>query len=205
MRLIARFLPVLLFCLSAGAGFSQKTPAGHADRAADSLLQSFFSDFNLPAAADAADARLRHAPKDTVALFIRMETAELQERPEVVLDSALRLCALPAAPELHEVASNRVLQHAANSWAFNLVLRRIKSAATVHNGCTFNFRLALVAAGSDGANIDMETAAHSSGLLTRWSVAGPFGRYNNVDFERRWAPETERSFRERYSSQQDSG
>src|SRR5438270_3985298 len=200
MRLTLRAFSVLLFCLSASAGFSEKAPPVHLDRAADSLLQSFFSDFNLPAAADAADARLRHAPKDTVALFIRMETAELQERPEVVLDSALRLCALPAAPELHEVASNRVLQHAANSWAFNLVLRRIKSAATIHNGCTFNLRLALVAAASDGANIDLDTAAHSSGLLTRWSVAGPFGRYNNVDFERRWAPETERLFREGYSS-----
>ena len=164
----------------------------------------FFLISICPAAADAADARLRHAPKDTVALFIRMETAELQERPEVVLDSALRLCALPAAPELHELASNRVLQHAANSWAFNSVLRRVKSAAAIHNGCTFNLRLALVAAASDGANIDLDTAAHSSGLLTRWRIAGPFGRYNNVDFERHWPPETERSFRERYSSEQDS-
>ena len=204
MRLIARSLPILLFCLSASAGFPQKTTAVHPDRAADSLLQSFFSDFNLSSAADVADARLRHAPNDTVALFIRMETAELQERPEIVLDSALRLCALPALPELHEVASNRVLQHAANSWAFNSVLRRVKSAAAIHNGCTFNLRLALVAAASDGANIDLDTATHSSGLLTRWSVAGPFGKYNNVDFERHWTPESERSFRDRYSSQQDS-
>src|SRR5438270_9831905 len=205
MRLTLRAFSVLLFCLSAGVGFSQKIPAVHPDRAADSLLQSFFSDFNLPAAADAADVRLRHAPKDAMALFIRMEIAELPERPELALDSALRLCALPAAPELHELASSRVLQHAANSWAFNLVLRRIKLAAAVHNGCTFNLRLALVAAASDGANIDLDMAAHSSGLLTRWSVAGPFGRYNNVDFERHWAPESERSFRDRYSSQRDTG
>jgi hypothetical protein len=116
MRL-QRVLPILLFfCMSAGAGFSQKAQPSHPERNGDSLLQSF-SDFNLPAAADAADARLHHAPKDTVALFIRMETAGLQERPEIVLDSALRLCALPAAPEIHELASNRVLQHAANSWA----------------------------------------------------------------------------------------
>jgi tetratricopeptide (TPR) repeat protein len=205
MRLTLRAFSVLLFCLSASAGFSEKAPPVHLDRAADSLLQSFFSDFNLPAAADAADVRLRHTPKDAMALFIRMETAELQERPEVALDSALRLCALPAAPELHELASNRVLQHAANSWAFNLVLRRIKLAAAVHNGCTFNLRLALVAAASDGANIDLDMAAHSSGLLTQWTVAGPFGRYNNVDFERHWAPESERAFRDRYSSQRDSG
>jgi len=202
MRLPARILPIALLCLSAAAGFSQKAQPG---KVSDSLLQSFFSDFNLPAAADAADLRLRHAAKDIPGLFVRMETAELQERPEVVLDSALRLCALPAAAELHDLASNRILQHAANSWAFNAVLRRVKSAAAIHNGCTFNLKLALLAAATDGANIDPDTAALSGGLLTRWRIAGPFGRYNNVDFERRWLPETERSFRERYSVEPDSG
>jgi tetratricopeptide (TPR) repeat protein len=205
MRLSARVLPILLFCLSPSVGFSQRAHPPHPDKAADSLLQSFFSDFNLQAAAEAADVRLRHAPQDSIALFIRMETAELLERPQVALDSALRLCALPAPPELHELASNRVLQHAANSWAFNSVLRRVKSAATIHNGCTFNLRLALVAAASDGANLDLDMAAHSSGLLTQWSVAGPFGRYNNVVFDHHWPPETERSFRDRYSFQRDSG
>lgn len=202
MRLATRALPILLFCLSASAGFSQKAQPTHPGKA-DSLLQSF-SDFNLAAAADAADLRLRHAPNDTVALVVRMETAELQERPEAVLDSALRLCALPAAPELHELASNRLLQHAANSRTFNSVLRRIKSEAAIQNGCTLNLRLALVAAASDGANIDLDMASHSSGLLTRWRIVGPFGKYNNVDFERRWAPETERHLRERYSAEQDS-
>src|SRR5207302_10090268 len=105
---------------------------------------------------------------------------------------------------LHELASNRVLQHAANSWAFNLVLRRIKSAAAVHNGSTFNLRLALVAAASDGASIDLDTAAHSSGLLTRWRIVGPFGGYDNVDFERHFLPETERFLRERYAAEPDS-
>ncbi len=148
--------------------------------------------------------RLHRAPKDTVALFVRMETAELQERPQVVLDSALRLCQLPAAPELHELASARVLQHAANSLAFNSMLRRVKSAAAIHNGCTFNLRLALVAAAWDGANVDLDTAANSSGLLTHWRIAGPFGHYNNVDFERHWLPETDRFFRDQYASEPDS-
>ena len=159
----------------------------------DSLLQKF-SEFDLPAAADAAELRLHRAPKDTVALFVRMETAELQERPQVVLDSALRLCQLPAAPELHELASNRILQHAANSLAFNSVLRRVKLAAAIQNGCTFNLRLALVAAAWDGANVDLDQAANSSGLLTRWRIAGPFGHYNNVDFERHWLPEADQFF-----------
>jgi len=74
MRLPARALPIVLLCLSAAGGFSQKIQP---DKVPDSLLQSFFSDFNLPEAADAADLRLRHSPKDVVGLLVRMETAEL--------------------------------------------------------------------------------------------------------------------------------
>src|SRR6185312_3106582 len=202
MRFTARALLVASLWLSVGAGFSQTSPALRSGKSDDSLLQKF-SDFNLPAAADAADLRLRRAPKDTLALFVRMETAELQERPAMVLDSALRLCALHAASDVQEVASNRVLQRAANSWIFNAALRRIKSAAAIQNGCTFNLRLALAAAASDGADIDLDMAAHSSGLLTRWRIAGPFGRYNNVDFDHRWTPETERFLREQYSPERD--
>jgi hypothetical protein len=204
MRLSIRASLLLLLWLSAATGFSQQVQAPRPGKTGDSLLQKFSSDFNLPAAAESAELRLRRAPKDAVALFVRMETAELQERPEVVLDAALRLCALPAAPELHELASNRVLEHAANSWTFNSALRRVKSAALIPNDCTFNLRLALVAAATDGARIDLDVAARSSGMLTRWRIVGPFGRYNNVDFERRWLPETEALLRAAYSAEQGS-
>ena len=139
MKFTSLALLLIFLCAGTGTGFSQTPPANGFDKNDNSLLQKF-SDFNLPAAADAAELRLHRAPKDTVALFVRMETAELQERPQVVLDSALRLCQLPAAPELHELASNRILQHAANSLAFNSVLRRVKLAAAIHNGCTFNLQ-----------------------------------------------------------------
>jgi hypothetical protein len=203
MRFLTRSGLVLAFCLSAVAGFSQAIQPSKTGKTGDSALQKFSADFDLPEASESAELRLRRAPRDTAALFIRMETAELQERPEVVLDSALRICSLPAASELHELASNRILQHAANSFTFNSVLRRVKAAAAAHNSCTFNLRLALVAGAMDGAAIDLDIAAHSSGLLTRWQVVGPFGSYNNVDFEGRWAPETEAAFRSKYSAQQD--
>lgn len=205
MRSMFRVFALFLFCLSGSAGFSQQARPSQADKASDPLLKKFFSDFNLPAAAEDAGLRLRQTPNDAVALFVRMETAELQERPDVVLDSALRLCALRASPELQDVASSRVLQHAGNTLAFNSVLRRVRSAVAVSNRCTFNLRLALVAAASDGASVDLDQAAHAAGLLTHWRIVGPFGKYNNVDFERRWLPETDRSFRSMYPSDQDSG
>jgi hypothetical protein len=193
-----RVLTLVLFCLGGGAGFSQQTRPAQPEKAGDSLLRKFFSDFNLPAAAEDADLRLRQTPHHALALFVRMETAEIQERPEVVLDSALRLCALRTSPEMQDVASNRVLQHAGNTLVFNSVLRRVKSVVAVQNRCTFNLRLALVAAAWDGANIDLDQAVRSAGLLTHWRIVGPFGKYNNVDFERRWSPEADRSLRPGY-------
>lgn len=192
MRLIIRALTFLLCCLSAATGFSQTNHAALPDKTASLPLQKFLADFDLPAASESAEQRLHRAPNDIESLFVRMETAELQERPEVALDSALRLCNLTASSEIHEVASNRVLQLAANTLAFNSVLRRIKAAATVSNDCTFNLRLALVAAATDGANLDLDQTAHASGLITRWQIVGPFGHYNNVDFERHWQPEEDK-------------
>ena len=194
MRMPTRALLLLLSCLSS-VGFSQAIRSPQPDKADSSLLQEFISDFNLPAASETAELRLHRAPNDVQALFARMETAELQERPEAVLDSALRICALNAGPELHELASNRVLQHAANTSAFNAALRRVKLAAAISNDCTFNLRLALIATASDGAALDLDLAAHAAGLITRWEIAGPFGRYNNVDFEHRWPPEEEKVLR----------
>jgi hypothetical protein len=190
-----------IFC-SAGAGLSQTALPLTPDNKADTSLQALFSDFNITAASESADRLLRRAPHDVMALFVRMETAEIEERPELVLDSALRLCSLHAPPELHELASNRVLQHAANNWAFNAVLRRIKWGASLNNDCTFNLRLALVAAATDGASVDLDQAAHSSGLITHWRIVGPFGKYNNVDFEHDWPPESAASFRSQYINEQ---
>src|SRR4029077_16160562 len=197
MRLTAR-VSLLFCCLNLGLGFTQTKPA-QTKKTPDSLLQRFISDFDLPGASEEAETRLKHAPNNTTALFVRMETAELQERPELVLDSAMRLCAMTAHPALQELASNRVLQHAGNTRAFASVLRRVKYAATLSSPCTFNLRLALVAAATDGhPKMDLDQAARSAGLVTHWRVAGPFGQFNNVDFERRWPPEIDQILRQQY-------
>ncbi|HMC32076.1 MAG TPA: DUF3857 domain-containing protein, partial [Candidatus Angelobacter sp.] len=102
---------------------------------------------------------------------------------------------------MQELASNRVLQHAGNTKTFNSITRRVKAAAALNNGCTFNLRLALVAAAMDGhSRIDLDQATRSAGLLTRWRIAGPFGSYSNVDFERRWPAEIDQLSRQRYAS-----
>jgi hypothetical protein len=191
---LALFLVCLAACPAVSAWESPKASP-------DPLLKKFLTDFDLPAAGREAETRLRRHPANETALFVRMETAELEERADAVLDSALRLCALPAAPRVQELASNRVLEHAGNTQAFSLVVRRVKAALALQNGCAFNLKLALVAAAMDGQPaLDLDQAARSAGLLTRWRVAGPFGHYDNVDFERRWPAEMDQLSRQQYTN-----
>ncbi len=194
---------LLLWCaLATSSALAQTGKPAPANHAPDPLAQQFASDFDLPAAGQEAEIRLRHDPNDATALFVRMETAELEDRPELVLDSALRLCTQRAAATLQEVASDRVLEHAGNTHAFNSVTRRIKTAATLANVCNFNLRLALVAAAMDGnPRIDLDQAARSAGLLTHWRIAGPFGQYNNIDFDRRWPAEADQLARQQYTDE----
>jgi len=181
---------------------AQTSKAWQTQDAPDRLVQSFVSDFDLPSAARGAEARLQTDRNDVDALFVRMETAELQEHPELVLDSALRLCMLQVNSVVQEVASNRVLEHAGNSRVFNSILRRVRLAAALDNSCTFNLRLALVAAAMDGnPKVDLDQATRSAGLITHWRIAGPFGQYSNVDFERRWTPETDQLSQGQYANE----
>lgn len=179
-------------CLVSRALAADSQRIGGSDRGtAERLEREFFPDFNLAASSADADELLRRQPGDFTALFIRMETAALQQRTDAVLDSALRLCTMPAPPDMQEIASSRILENAANSRTFEEVLHRVGLAMEESNACTFNLRLALVAAAADGATrLDLDKTAESAGLLTRWRIAGPFGRFSNVDFERQWPPET---------------
>jgi hypothetical protein len=185
--------------LAAAAALPQTSQPVPAKTPPDPLAQRFVSDFDLPTAAQEAETRIQDNSNDTTALFVRMETAELADRPELVLDSALRLCMLPASSTVQEVASNRVLEHTGNTRAFNSVTRRIRAAAALANACTLNLRLALVAAATDGhPRIDLDQAARSAGLLTHWRIVGPFGKYNNIDFDRGWPAEADQLVQQQY-------
>src|SRR2546421_2824650 len=109
-------LLVIAILLSGLSAIAQRPPAATA-------LESFFK-LDLPAAMRQAEAALAREPKNVSALFARMETAELQGQTSVVLDSALRICAIHASPALLEVASSRIFRHAGNTQAFHAVLRR---------------------------------------------------------------------------------
>src|SRR5437588_7968855 len=151
---------------------------------------SHFLQLDLDNAKKQANSVLARDPRNVTALFVRMEVAELQAQTPIMLDSALRLCRGHAPVSVQEIASSRIFHNAANSKAFNNVLPRLTAAAQQENGCSLNLKLALVAAAADGASsVNLDQAAASAGLLTRWRISGPFGRYSNAEFENRWGPE----------------
>lgn len=179
-------------CLRAGAEPAGRNQPSRQGQAALALQKTFFFRLDLRGSSAQAEAMLRHDPANPAALFVRMEAGELEDRPDRVLDSALRLCRASAPADFQEIASRRVLEHAANSRVFNSLLARVRAAAWRNGACAFNLRLALVAAAADGARtLDLDQSASFAGLLTRWSIAGPFGQHSNIDFERRWPPESD--------------
>lgn len=167
-------------------------PALPAERHSPDFVASF-TRLDIAAAEEQATAALRANPTNSLALFVRMEAAELQARTGVVLDSAVRLCRTSAPAPLQGIASARILRYAGNTAAFRAIRPRVQTTARLANACSLNLKLALVAAAADGdAAVDLDKAAITAGLLTRWQVAGPFGRFSNADFDLKWPPETDR-------------
>ena len=169
----------------------------------DDALAGLFLKLDLQAAKKEAELVLLRNPRDSVALFVRMEVAELETESNVVLDLALRLCRAQAPENVLRIASARILHLAGNTQAFGAVIPRIQAVARRENACSSDLKLALVTAAEDGdTSLDLAQAAASAGLLTRWQIAGPFGHYSNADFDRQWPPESDRFSRAFYGKLQ---
>ncbi len=164
-------------------------PAGEAAR------RLFVESDSAHARTAAAIALARKGPtpqQESDLLFIAMEAAALQADDAAVLRAAARLCELAGvrADTRAEIAAARILDLAQNTRAFAAVSARVQAFAAHNTPIASTLRAALLAAALDGAPVgDPRTLAHSAGLLTEWKLAGPFGKYANVDFDRTFAPE----------------
>jgi tetratricopeptide (TPR) repeat protein len=181
--LFAMLVPLAPF----GSGSGLPEPASNHD------LAALLANLDLEASTREADSALARNPANSLALFVRMEAAELEARTDVVLDSALRLCNESLPNPILKIASGRILEYAGNTQAFDAVLKRIKAAAAQQSTCSSDLALGLVTAAADGdRNLNLEQAAAAAGVLTRWQIAGPFGHYSNAGFDQKWPPETDR-------------
>lgn len=186
---IALFL--LLFPALATAG---RTTLKHkkVEAALSQAREALFGRSDVRGARAGADEALALDPKNLEALFVRMEAATLQADVAAELDSALCLVSLRGAAidSRTQTAAARILDLAADTAQFRAVVPRLQLLAAGGGTHANYLRAALITAAQDGApGLSVLELAHASGLITDWRIAGPFGRYSNVDFDRPWPPE----------------
>jgi Flp pilus assembly protein TadD len=123
-------------------------------------------------------------------VFAAMEAAALQLDSVAELDYALRLCERWGNDPRASIAASRILEMAANTASFRAAVPHIRALIAADSPQANTLRAALIAAGDDGLpQIDRAALARESGLLTDWRVAGPFGHFANVAFEKSWPAE----------------
>jgi tetratricopeptide (TPR) repeat protein len=169
---------------------------------------ALFVNSNLESARALAMAALRRNPADRNALLVQMEAAALAADTGTQLDAALRLCTTAGDendPRL-TIAGARVLDVAGNTSAFRAVIPRIRELVAAVPGkpagrkaatagmpqtlCANFLRTSLVVAAAEGApGLALPELSHQAGIITEWKIAGPFGKYPNVAFDRVFAPE----------------
>ncbi|HEX8984509.1 MAG TPA: DUF3857 domain-containing protein, partial [Bryobacteraceae bacterium] len=129
-------------------------------------------------------------PHDLEALFTKMEAAAAQADSTAELDAAIRLCELRSEDPRAEIAAARVIDLAENTSTFHAVAPKIRAAIEAGSPQASYLRMALLEAVADGMpGASVKDLAHAAGIITAWRLAGPFGRYPNLDFDRRWPPE----------------
>lgn len=191
------FAMLLATGLVAGVAWGRPHPRDVASRAPASVnadLQlaraALFVRSDLAAAREHLESALRLEPINADALFLATETAALEARTTDQLDLAVRLCELRTGDPRADLAAARVLDLAGNTAEFRAVLPRLRALIAAGVPQENYLRAALLAAASDGVpGLDPLAVARDSGLITDWRIAGPFGHYNNVDFDRAWPPE----------------
>jgi hypothetical protein len=119
-----------------------------------------------------------------------MEAAALQLETPAELDYALRLCERWGTDSRATIAASRILEASGNTAEFRSIVPRLRALISANPPQANTLRAALIAAADDGLpQIDRAALARDSGLLTDWRVAGPFGRFANVAFEKSWPVE----------------
>lgn len=155
-------------------------------RASDSAV-FLFEQSNSSAALRQAATELRSRPNDVTALFVQMEAARLQLNSKLELHSALAILELAGDDPRADLAAERVRELAGNTSIFRAALPRIARVLSTHPNCSRILTEALLAAADDGVPVSPGTVL--ARRLQRWQIAGPFGKYSNVNFDQSWPPQ----------------
>lgn len=156
----------------------------HGSRSSDLLFVKANSTLALREAA----LELKRNPHDLNAWFTRMEAARVQLRSRDELHAATALLSKSRGEDSRaQLAAERVRELAANTPVFRRIIPEL--AALIRAGNPYSRQLtdALLTAKADGA--PLPRPLHLTSRITRWQIAGPFGEFSNIDFDRDWPAE----------------
>ena len=162
----------------------------HPGRRALNSATLLFDSSDSAAALREAAIELRRRPRDLASLFAQMEAARLQLNPKLELSSALAILEAANTDPRGTIAAERVRELAADTALFRAALPRIArllSSRGIHSRVLSE---ALLTAAADGVQVPSSTIL--ARRIRRWQIAGPFGKYANVDFELPWPPQRDR-------------
>jgi Domain of Unknown Function with PDB structure (DUF3858) len=189
---VKSWIAILCFATMSSCVAAQAPPETSAD-----LL---FVKSDLTGALRKSAAELKHSPHDVNAHFVHMEAARLELRNREVLHSAIAVLQETRGEDLRaKIAAERLRELAANTPQFRAVLPQI--AELLRDGSPYAVELsdAVMTAGADGTALPARIQL--ARRITKWQIAGPFGQFTNVDFDRAWPPEENELRSARYEHQ----
>jgi len=177
---VRRSLVILL--LASCAAWAQSSDQA---RTSTDLL---FAGSNSAAALQESKSELRRNGSDVAALFAEMEAARLQLHTGEEMQSALLLLEKVHVDDPRtQLAAGRIQELAANTSVFRRAIPQLCALLRENSRYSRQITSALLTAHADG--VALPRGARLLRRINKWRIAGPFGEFSNVDFDRSWPPE----------------
>ena len=171
-----------------------------AQTSSETSADLLFAKSDLIGARRLSALELKRNPNDINAQFVRMEATRLELRNREELHSAVALLrAIHGNDPRARLAAERLRELAGNTPQFRAVLPQVAELLREENPYAIELSDAILTAQDDGAPLPGKIPlAHR---VTKWQIAGPFGQFANVDFDRSWPPEQNELRSARYEHQ----
>jgi len=167
---------------------------------AEKSTELLFAKSDLAGALRTSAAELKHSPHDVNAQFVRMEAARLELRNRDVLHSAIAVLKETRGNDPRaRIAAARIRELAANTPQFRAVLPEIAELLAKNTPQAITLSGAVLSAAADGTVLPGRLRL--ARRVTKWQIAGPFGQFSEVDFDRVWPPEENELRSARYGKQ----
>ena len=155
---------------------------------AETSAELLFAQADFTGALRKSAAEVKHNPHDINAHFVHMEAARLELRNREELHSAIAVLQEADGEDWRaRIAAERIRELAANTPQFRAVLPKVAGLLAKNSPYAVELSDAVLTAAADGTVLPGKI--HLAHRITKWQIAGPFGHFANIDFDRTWPPE----------------